>query len=147
MNLSGTYEHSLDDKKRIRIPKKLRAEFPEHERICFVKYADGCIAVFPESVYIERIEYMKGIRSTQPKDLAAKRILMRSVEWIEEDTQGRTVLSASMRKYAGIKKDVVTIGMIDYLEIWSAERLNGEECEEMSPADKALAEALLTVPM
>ena len=38
-----------------------------------------------------------------------------------------------LRKYAGIEKDAVIIGVHDRAEIWSAEAWNAQEEEEMTP--------------
>ena len=40
----------------------------------------------------------------------------------EEDAQGRVVLPPLLKRIAGIKKDVITIGRGNRLEIWAAER-------------------------
>ena len=38
------------------------------------------------------------------------------------DKQGRTLIPAALRERAGIDKDVVLVGMIDKVEVWSKER-------------------------
>ena len=50
------------------------------------------------------------------------RALFASISQAEEDTQGRIVIPASLRRMAGIQKDVVTLGVGNRLEIWAAER-------------------------
>ena len=40
---------------------------------------------------------------------------------LEEDNQGRYLLPANLLKYANIKKNVVTVGVDERLEIWSEE--------------------------
>ncbi len=141
MAFFGTVEHALDDKNRIRIPKRFREAFPEGERIYFMKYEKGCIAVYSESVLNARIAEYTSVKSDQPDLGNYKRAILSRVELIEEDAQGRTVLSASMRAHAHITKNAVTIGMYDYLEIWSPEELEKEQ------AGVTLDEALLHLPM
>lgn len=123
--LTGSVEHALDNKNRIRIPKKYKDNF-DGETLFFVKYTGGCIAVFPKSALDERLESLKSIRSDNKDLLRAKRAILGAIEEIEEDTQGRTTLSAEMRAYAGIDKNVLTVAMGDYLEIWSAERYKSD---------------------
>ena len=57
---------------------------------------------------------------------------------VQCDAQGRTLLSASLREYAGIEKNTVIIGVGSYLEIWSEENWirekeneNAEEIAQM----------------
>ena len=52
----------------------------------------------------------------------ASTLFFGSIFSAEEDAQGRVVLPASLKKMAGIQKDVVTLGRGRRLEIWAAER-------------------------
>ena len=51
-----------------------------------------------------------------------KRAILSSIAMAEEDAQGRVVLPLALRAEAGITKDVVTIGVGNYIEIWAADR-------------------------
>ena len=42
----------------------------------------------------------------------------------EAANQGRFVLDANLRRIAKLQKDVVFVGMIDRIELWSAETYN-----------------------
>lgn len=121
----GTFSHQIDGKNRIRIPAKFRTGLGKE--YYFVASMEGCIRVYPEEVLSERVAALNAIRSGDPVKLRAKRKILSSIEKVSDDDQGRTLLSASLKKFAGIEKDVVTVGMSDYLEIWSKERFEGEE--------------------
>lgn len=131
--LTGSYEHSLDGKNRIRIPKKLKDAF-DGQQLFFVRYTGGCIAVYPKSAIDERLEGLRAIKSDNKEQLRAKRAILGAIQEVEEDNQGRTTLSPELRAYAGIDKTVLTIAMGDYLEIWSPERYKSET-EAMSLED------------
>jgi MraZ protein len=60
----------------------------------------------------------EGISESTP----ASTLFFGSIFSAEEDSQGRVVLPATLKKMAGIKKDVVTLGRGKRLEIWAAER-------------------------
>ena len=51
----------------------------------------------------------------------------------ELDGQGRIVIPQKLRKYAGLEKEAVIIGVNDRAEIWSADAWNAQEEEEMTP--------------
>ncbi len=131
--LSGQVSHTLDAKNRIRIPAKYKNAF-NGEALYFVSYADKCIFVLPESALQARLERFSSITTAEPEKLAAKRRILSQIEEVEEDGQGRTVLSQSLRTKAGIVKDVVTVGMGDFIEIWAKERFLADE-EDMSVSD------------
>ena len=48
----------------------------------------------------------------------------------EVDKQGRILLPAVLREFAGIEKDAVMIGVGNRIEIWSKERWEGESAYE-----------------
>ena len=51
----------------------------------------------------------------------ASAMFFSSIFSAEEDAQGRVVVPAMLKKIAGIKKDIITVGRGKRLEIWSAE--------------------------
>ena len=60
--------------------------------------------------------------------MIAKRRILSSIDQATEDGQGRTQIPKSFRDYAKLSKDVVTVGMGNYVEIWSLEKFE----EQMS---------------
>jgi len=131
--LGGKTEHQVDAKNRIRIPAKLHSDLGKE--FFFMAGANGCIAVYPKEALEERIEKLKEIHSGDPKRLAAKRKVLASISAAVEDDQGRTLLPASLRTFAGINKSVVTVGMIDHIEIWAKERyVEEDEAIDMNEA-------------
>ena len=120
--LSGKVVHQLDTKNRIRIPAKYKNAFPEKEKLFFVEYAPDCISVMPESVLGSRLASFDEVNPGDPVMMNAKRRILCSIEEVTEDAQGRTQIPKSFREYAELEKDVVTVGMGDYVEIWSQEK-------------------------
>ncbi len=137
---TGSISHQLDAKNRIRIPKRYRSAFPENEKLYFMRYTKGCIAVLSESALGERLAALSDIKSDKPLLQQAKRAILSAVEPVEEDDQKRAVLSQTMRSHAGIEKDVMTVGMGDYLEIWEPGRF------KESLGDMTLEAALEQLP-
>ena len=119
----GLYEHQLDDKNRLRIPSKFRkgllGELGD-KPYCFFRGKDGCIGVMDEDTMNETFAPLsKGGLS----DVSGiRRAILSSIAMAEEDAQGRVVLPLALRLQAGIKKDVITIGVGNYIEIWAADK-------------------------
>ena len=120
--LSGTVAHQMDAKNRIRIPAKYKAAFPKGETLYFVQYAPGCISVMPESVLSRKLATFDEVNPGDPELMNAKRRIMSCIDEVVEDGQGRAQLPKAFREDAGMVKDVVTVGMGDYIEIWAQER-------------------------
>ena len=127
----GTFYHQIDAKNRIRIPAKFRALLGKD--YYFVASMQGCIRVYSSESMTDRLKALTEIRSGDPAKLKAKRLISSSTQSIAEDDQGRTVIPASLKKHAGIEKDVVTIGMSDYIEIWAKEVFEDEKSWTVKP--------------
>ena len=117
---SGEQTHQLDGKNRIRIPAKFKSE--TSEKLVFCKGITPCIFVYPKSVYEQMAIKFSEISMFDAEANEALSVFMSSFSAVEEDNQGRIVLPQSLKEYAGIDKNVVTVGVFNRLEIWSEER-------------------------
>ncbi len=129
--LSGKVVHQMDAKNRIRIPAKYKNAFPDREKLYFVEYAPDCITVMPESVLSTKLASFDEVNPGDPDMMIAKRRILSSIDEVSEDGQGRTQIPKSFRDYAKLTKDVVTVGMGNYVEIWSLEKFE-EQMNGMS---------------
>ena len=126
--MTGTYEHSIDAKGRLFIPAKLREELGVTFDLAMG--VDECLAIYPQETWNRFTEKFASLPMSQS---AAMRPLFANASKCELDSQGRIVIPQKLRKYAGLEKDAVIIGVNDRAEIWSAETWNAREEEEMTP--------------
>ena len=135
--MTGTYEHSIDAKGRLFIPAKLRTELGE--TFYLAMGVDACLAVYPQSTWDRFTEKFASLPMSQSKVM---RPLFANAVKCEPDAQGRIVVPQKLRKYAGLEKDVVIIGVHDRAEIWAADSWCAQE-EEMTPEKMAACMAEL----
>ena len=126
--MTGTYEHSIDAKGRLFIPAKLREELGV--TFYLAMGVDESLAIYPQETWNRFTEKFASLPMSQS---AAMRPLFANASKCELDSQGRIVIPQKLRKYAGLEKDAVIIGVNDRAEIWSAETWNAREEEEMTP--------------
>lgn len=128
----GTYYHQLDTKNRFRIPAKLKEQLGEN--FVITKSVDcPCLYVFPNDKFDSMQEKINELPLFDTKAQNALRKFLSSCLMVEEDKQGRVMITPDMRNYAKFQKDIVTIGVGSRLEIWSAEeweRVNSEPASE-----------------
>ena len=120
---SGTFEHQLDDKNRLRIPAKFRKALVGErgeKSYSFARGMNGCIYVFPEEVLQETLAELS--KEKMGEASLASLLFFSSVYTAEEDAQGRVVLPSKLKAIAGIQKDIVTVGRGKRLEIWASEK-------------------------
>ena len=120
---TGMFEHQLDDKNRLRIPSKFKKGLTGElgdQTYCFFRGKNQCICVMAEDELNETLSSLASEGLSESSKIT--RAIFSSVCPAEEDAQGRVVLPAMLRMMAGIKKDVITLGVGNRLEIWSAEK-------------------------
>ena len=130
--MTGTYEHSIDDKGRLVIPSRLRDELgPVFYLAPGVK---NNLTVYPMDAWNVLRERAAALTTTQA---AAMDVFFASAYKCEPDKQWRIQLPNDLREYAGIDRDVVTTGNNDRAQIWSAEQWAAKARAELTPANIA----------
>ena len=134
--LIGEYEHSLDDKGRVIMPVKLRADIGE--RFIITKGLDGCLFVFSQLEWSNFERKLKELPLTNKNARDFDRFFLSGAIECELDKQGRFLIANNLREYANITKEVVIIGVGTRLEIWNKEKWkNYNSDENISPDDIA----------
>ena len=97
--------------------------------------------------YYERVESSRNFANKikeQTKNKSSRiveRIFFANSSVLNLDKQGRALIPARLREYAGLKKDLVFIGMINHIEIWAKEEVDFvTDPEEFGDFEEALAE-------
>lgn len=121
----GTYEYTLDDKGRLSVPSRFReilAEKQIPEKLIITQGLDACLFGYPLDewkIFEEKIIHRPLNRGDDR--YFVRRLLAGAVE-CPLDKQGRIVLPAALRQYAGLTRDVVIVGVSNRFEIWSPEK-------------------------
>ena len=117
----GTHEHGLDDKGRMVLPAKIRAQLGESGVIAKL---DGCLGLWTHEGFLEVATVFEDAVEDAETDedreeaLDAMRQFVGDAVEITPDQQGRIVINSTLREYAGLGSDVVIKGLIRRAEIW-----------------------------
>jgi MraZ protein len=117
---TGEYRHTVDEKGRIAVPARFRARLAEGSVLA--NWIDGCLAIFPRSDWDRLGELISGLPFTDPAARQLQRFLYGGATEIDLDRQGRFVVPANLREYAGLRGDAVIVGSRDHAEIWAPDR-------------------------
>ncbi len=118
----GEYSHTIDTKGRLIIPSKFREELGE--TFVVTKGLDGCLFVFSDEEWRAFEIKLKSLPLTNKNARQFARFFVAGATPCELDKQGRILLPATLREFAGLEKDVVLTGMLNRIEIWSKEKWN-----------------------
>ena len=118
----GEYQHALDIKNRMIVPSKLREELGN--KFVITKGLDGCLYAYPLTEWKILEEKLKTLPLTNKDARAFVRFFFAGACEVEMDKQGRGLIPQNLKEYAGIEKDIVSIGVLARVEIWSKEKWN-----------------------
>ena len=120
----GEYNHTIDTKGRLIVPAKFRELLGDE--FVITRGLDGCLFVYPKEEW-EAIEVKYREVSQFSKDARKfARFFFAGAAACEVDKQGRILLPAVLREFAGIEKEIVLAGVVSHIEIWSKERWQAE---------------------
>ena len=84
---------------------------------------DACLIAYPYSTWLEFEKKLSAAPTFDPNIVRIKRLYVAGAMECPVDSHGRILIPQSLREHAGIVREVIWSGMIDYVEIWDAERL------------------------
>ena len=133
----GKYSARLDDKNRLIVPAKLRAELGESFYVTLgVNCGHRCLTVYTEEEW-RRLSDNYNALSISQKAGATSLIFMNAAQCVP-DKQFRFALTSFLQSYAGIDREVMIVGRAGQAEIWDAEEFARFEAENLTP-EKLLA--------
>lgn len=115
----GEFNHSIDTKGRIIIPSKFREDLGDDFVITLG--LDGCLFAYPNTEWLTFVEELRKLPGTK-EARQLQRYFMAGAAACEADKQGRILIPSKLRESAGLDKDIVFVGVLNKIEIWSKER-------------------------
>ncbi|OGG73640.1 cell division/cell wall cluster transcriptional repressor MraZ [Candidatus Kaiserbacteria bacterium RIFCSPLOWO2_01_FULL_54_20] len=135
----GEYEHSLDEKKRVSLPKAFRAALGR--KVVMTRGLDNCLFVYSRSAWEKVAEKLQSLSFVQADTRGFSRFMLSGAAEVEVDGAGRILIPEHQKAFAGLKKTIVFAGVSDRVEIWERDRWNTYKTRIERQAD-ALAEKL-----
>ena len=109
--LIGTYRHSIDSKKRMRIPSKFKSELGAN---CIItKGTQNNLMIFSSEGFNNLYEKLSNISLFDNEAQKPVRKFLSSAFEAEEDGQGRILLPKELATYAEITKNIVFLGVLN----------------------------------
>ena len=118
----GEYHHSIDDKGRLIIPAKFRAELGD--KFIITRGIENCLFAYPVERWETIVHKLESLPFTKKDARNFTRFFLSGATVAEFDKQGRINITSPLINYASIEKDCVIIGTGDRLEIWAKDAWN-----------------------
>lgn len=116
--LVGQFPAVITQKERLAVPAKFRREL--ENKLVVTKWFEGCLLLVSQGKWMSILNSL----IEEPKIAANKvrevtRFVLGSAFEIDLDTQGRFVVPKILKDYAFEDNEVIFIGLLDRVEIWS----------------------------
>jgi MraZ protein len=113
----GSYEHALDAKGRVILPAKLRSHFVDGAFLS--PHLDDCVALWTQEAFDEEAAARLASSELDAQARNDVRTWASQVSEVAVDNQGRMPIPPGLRAHARIEQDVLIVGMINRIELWS----------------------------
>ena len=140
----GEYNHTVDPKGRLIVPSKFREQLGDE--FVVTKGLDGCLFVYSNEEWASIEEKFRQVPLTTKDARMFARFFFAGAASCEVDKQGRILIPQVLRTYAQIEKDVVSVGVLNRVEIWSKDKWNATaNLDDMDEIAEHMAELGLSI--
>ena len=126
---AGSEQHALDHKGRLIVPARFRERLGP-QFVLTIAHPDPCLALYPSATWIEFSGRLESVAVKDDRYRRYVRFLFSPSEEVAGDAQGRVVVPARLRDYAGIERQVVSVGLLTRIEIWAKDRYDFQQPPE-----------------
>jgi MraZ protein len=120
----GEFQHTLDDKGRVILPARFRESLSSG--LVVTRGMDRCLDVWPRSAYERRVEETRSLPREHKRARWHRRLLTSGAHAEVPDAQGRIVIPATLREFAGLTRELMICGTDEKVEIWDLARWHQE---------------------
>jgi MraZ protein len=145
MLLTGTYPRTLDDKKRLTFPKRIRDLLGDPETLYVTPGPDQSLWLYTKEGLEQLSAKLDQVPATDSEARVFRRLYFAQTEAVDMDKTGRVLIPDRLIQFAGLGHEVVMIGVRDHLEIWDAQRWQ-EYLGRNAPRFDSVAEGAFTRP-
>jgi MraZ protein len=114
--LLGTHDHTIDEKSRLTLPAKFRRSF--EGGVVVTRGLDPCLVAYPRDEWARSQSRIADLDTLSGEARQLQRAVYANAVEGDLDRQGRFVIPAKLKEFAGLDRDVVVAGVNDHLEIW-----------------------------
>jgi len=120
----GEFVHTIDQKGRLTIPARFRAELAKG--LVITRGIDRCLAIYPMEEWQRLAEQVSALPMTDRRARAFRRLVFANASDALPDKQGRVLIPPRLRDYAGLGDEVVITGLNTYIEMWNPDAWGDE---------------------
>src|SRR4051812_9506264 len=109
MLLTGTHPRTLDDKKRLTLPKRVREQLGEVTQLFVTPGPDRCLWVYTPDGLERLSETLDRAPAADGEARVFRRLFYAQMEAVDLDRSGRVLVPDRLIEFAGLTHDVVLL--------------------------------------
>ncbi|HZZ81901.1 MAG TPA: division/cell wall cluster transcriptional repressor MraZ [Gemmataceae bacterium] len=122
MLLTGTHPRTLDDKKRIALPKRVREQIGDVTQLFVTPGPDQSLWIYTKDELERLSAKLDATPATDGEARVFRRLFFAQMEAVDLDRTGRILVPDRLVQFAGLEHEVVLLGVRDHLELWNSAR-------------------------
>ncbi len=138
----GSFALTLDGKGRVAVPARHREVLNTlgATQLTITKHPHGSLMIFPPLAWES---FSTQVGALPMEAVNWKRVFIGNAAEVELDASSRILVPPELRRFAGLERDVMMLGMLTHIELWDAQRYaeleNGVVTGDMPDAVKKLS--------
>ncbi len=112
----------MDSKGRLAVPSRYRERLSEScsgKLVVTISLLERCLAVYPFPDWQRIEEELKDLPALDAKAQAITHLLIGHAAECDLDSHGRLLVPPSLRKFAGLDKQIKMVGQVKKFELWA----------------------------
>lgn len=134
---TGKHVHTLDDKGRVSVPAQFRRQLPK-DGLYISKGMEGSLILYPPEKWEKVRDGLASLSRNSRRNRDIIREFSQYIRPVNIDGQGRISIPSDLIELSGMQHEVVFLGMLDSIEIWSAEKYRERSDEQVSSLEDAI---------
>ncbi len=130
----GSHQHAIDEKGRLTLPAKWRAELASG--VVVTRGLDDCLFIFPQPKFEQMAQVIdaQGFESADAREW--ERYIFGLAEQEDIDKQGRILIPQNLRGQFKLQNEIMVVGLFSRIEVWDPEKYKAmtERIEADPPA-------------
>jgi MraZ protein len=115
----GEFVHTIDNKGRLTVPAKFRAELSTG--LVLTRGVDRCLVIYSMDAWRQLTGQVSALKMTDRKARDFRRLVYANATDTVPDSQGRIIIPQPLRDYSALDGQAVVVGCDNYIEIWNPE--------------------------
>ena len=137
--LMGEFEHTLDPKKRLTIPREWRKAMGDPDFVYVMRDRNGkCLDLLPKAEMESLLAKLREKALFDPALTKAAMLIGANSEQLMLDVQGRIRISDKLLQFANLTTTVVMAGSVSMAKLWNPADYKAETSDSLADFNSAL---------